>query len=197
MDDPGSNGAVGDDGEGDEDDAGEFVAVDPNSEADGTMNATMSPGRRATDRSAVDDQRRESDVDEVLRLRQLEGEPPSPSLDDDDHDAEEVEVVASGPLLRLMAREQSNASAVTNEEEERREEGEEEEEEGHWEQVKQAADHGNMKVQTIPLSTISSVDQMAEVSRRNSNPSLDIMFYQTLLNECCFFGIGCYVTVIL
>ncbi len=145
---------------------------------------TMSPGRRATDRSAVDNQRRESNVDEVLRPRQLEGEPPSPSLDDDGHDAEEVEVVASGPLLRLLAREQSNASAVTNEEEEgREEEGEEEEEEGHWKQVKQAANNGNVKVRTIPLSTISSVDQKVEVSWRNSNPSLDMMFYQTMLNE--------------
>ncbi len=81
--------------------------------------------------------------------------------------------------------------------EEKGEEEEEEEEEGHWEQVKQAAGDGNLKVQTIPLSTISSVDQKAEVSRRNYNPSLDIMFYQMMLNECCFFGIGCYATVIL
>jgi hypothetical protein len=52
-------------------------------------------------------------------------------LHDDDHDAEEVEGVVSGPLLRLLAWEQSNASVVTNEEEEgREEEGEEEGEEG-------------------------------------------------------------------
>ncbi len=43
-------------------------------------------------------------------------------LDDGGHDAQEVEVVASGPLLRLLAGEQSNASAVTNKEEEGREE---------------------------------------------------------------------------
>ncbi len=135
MEDPGSNGAVGNDGAGDEDNVCEFVAVDLDSEADGTMNATMSPGRRATDRSAVNNLRCKSNVDEVLRPRQLEGKPLSPSLDDDGHDAEEVEVVASGPLMRLLAREQSNASAVTNKEEEGREEEGEEEEEGHCEQV--------------------------------------------------------------
>ncbi len=59
-------------------------------------------------------------------------------LDDDGHDAKEMEVVASGPLLRQLAQEQSNASAVTKEEEEGREEEgeeevEEEEEECHWE----------------------------------------------------------------
>ncbi len=71
VDDPGSNGAVGDNSAGDEDDAAEFVAVNLDSEADGTTNATLSPGRRARDRSAVDDRRRKSDVDEVPRQRQL------------------------------------------------------------------------------------------------------------------------------
>ncbi len=71
MEDPGSDGAVGDDSASDEDDAGEFVAVDLDSETDGTTNATLSPGRRVRDRSAVDDRRRESDVDEVPRQRQL------------------------------------------------------------------------------------------------------------------------------
>ena len=96
-------------------------------------------------------------------------------LDDDGHDAEEVEVVACVPLLRLLGREQSNVSAVANEEEEGREEegGEEEEEEGHWEQAKQAADDGNVEFGTTPSDTISSADQKAEVSWKNSNPSLD------------------------
>ena len=96
-------------------------------------------------------------------------------LDDDGHDAEEVEVVACVPLLRLLGREQSNVSAVANEEEEGREEegGEEEEEEGHWEQAKQAADDGNVEVGTTPSDTISSADQKAEVRGKNSNPSLD------------------------
>ncbi len=48
-------------------------------------------------------------------------------LDDNGHNAKEVEVVAFGPLLRLLAWEQLNASVVTNKEEEgREEEGEEE-----------------------------------------------------------------------
>ncbi len=52
------------------------------------------------------------------------------------------------------------------------EEGEEqEEEECHWEQVKKATDDEN------------AVDQKAEVSWRNSNPSLDMMFYRAMLNE--------------
>ncbi len=108
-------------------------------------------------------------------------------------------MVASGPFLHLLAWEQLNTNAVTNKEEEGREEEreEKEEEEGHWEQVEQAADNDNMKVQMIPLITMLSVDQKAEVSRRNSNSSLDIMFYQMMLNVCCFFGIGRYVTVIL
>jgi hypothetical protein len=70
-------------------------------------------------------------------------------LDDDGHGVKEVEVVAFGPLLCLLAWEQSNASAVTNKEVEGREE-EGEEEEGHWEQVKQAANNGNVKVRMIP-----------------------------------------------
>jgi hypothetical protein len=97
-------------------------------------------------------------------------------LDDDGHDAKEVKVVASGPLLRLLAREQPNASAVANEEEEGREEegeeeGKEEVEECHWEQVKKAANNRN------------AVDQKAEVSWRNSNAFLDMMFHRTMLNE--------------
>jgi hypothetical protein len=69
-------------------------------------------------------------------------------LDDNGHNAKEAEVVATSPLLHLLAREQSNASAVTNKEEEGREEeggeeGEEEEEECHWKQVKKAADNVN------------------------------------------------------
>jgi hypothetical protein len=63
LDDPGFDGAVGDDSAGDEDNAGEFVVVDLDSEADGTTNATLSPGCRARDRSAIDDRQRESDVD--------------------------------------------------------------------------------------------------------------------------------------
>ncbi len=60
----------------------------------------------------------ECDADELAKL----GLDCCSMLDDDGHDAEEVEVVASGPLLRLLAREQSNASAVTNDEEEGKEE---------------------------------------------------------------------------
>ncbi len=97
-------------------------------------------------------------------------------LDNNGRDAKEVEVVASGPLLRLLAWEQSNTRAITNKEEEGREEegeeeAEEEEEECHWEQVKKAADDGN------------AVNQQAEVGWRNSNPSLNMMFYRTMLNE--------------
>jgi hypothetical protein len=44
-------------------------------------------------------------------------------LDDDGHDAREVEVAACGLLLRLLGWEQSNASTNANEEEEGREEG--------------------------------------------------------------------------
>ncbi len=58
MDDPGSDGTVGDDSTGDKDDAGEFFAVNLDSEADGTTNA-------------VNDQRREKDLDEVPRQWQL------------------------------------------------------------------------------------------------------------------------------
>ena len=53
-------------------------------------------------------------------------------LDDDGHDAGEVDVVACGPLLRLLGQEQSNTSADANEEEEGREEGGKEEEGGNW-----------------------------------------------------------------
>jgi hypothetical protein len=56
-------------------------------------------------------------------------------LHNDGHNAGEVDVVACGPLLRLLGRKQSNTSADANKEEEGREE-EREEEEGHWEQVK-------------------------------------------------------------
>ncbi len=103
----------------------------------------------------------ECDADKLVKL----GLDCCSMLDDDGHDAEEVEVVASGPLLRLLARKQSNASAVTNEEEEGREE-EGEEEECHWEQVKKAADDRN------------AVLQKGEVSWRNSKPSLGMIFYQ-------------------
>lgn len=85
-------------------------------------------------------------------------------LDDDGHETEKVEVVAYGPLLHLLGREQSNASPVANEEEEGREEGGEEGEEGHLEQVKQAADNGNVEVRTTPSNAISSADQKAEDS---------------------------------
>ena len=80
------------------------------------------------------------------------------------HKKPKVEVVAYGPLLHLLGREQSNASPVANEEEEGREEGGEEGEEGHWEQVKQAADNGNVEVRTTPSNAISSADQKAEDS---------------------------------
>jgi hypothetical protein len=53
-------------------------------------------------------------------------------LDDNGHDAGEVEVAACGPLLRLLGQEQSNTSADANEEEEGREEGGKEEEGGNW-----------------------------------------------------------------
>ena len=81
-------------------------------------------------------------------------------LDDDGHDAGEVDVVACGPLLRLLGREQSNASAYANEEEEGREE------EGRRRRVignrsSQAANNGNVEVQTMLSNTISSADQKA------------------------------------
>ncbi len=71
MDDPGSNGTVGNGSAGDEDDAGEFAAVDLNLEAKGTTNVMLSPVCRTRDRSAVDDQQRKSDVDKVPRQQQL------------------------------------------------------------------------------------------------------------------------------
>jgi hypothetical protein len=81
-------------------------------------------------------------------------------LDDDGHDAGEVDVVARGPLLRLLGREQSNASANANKEEEEREEG------GRRRRVignrsSQAANDGNVEVRTMLSNTISSADQKA------------------------------------
>jgi hypothetical protein len=86
VDDPGSDGAIGNDSASDEDDTGEFVAVDLDLEADGMTNVTLSPGRRARDRSAVDNRRRESDVDEVPWQRQQD-QPPPPSPRGPDVDA--------------------------------------------------------------------------------------------------------------
>jgi hypothetical protein len=103
-------------------------------------------------------------------------------LDDDGHNARELEVAACGPLLCLLGHEQSNTSVNANEEEEGREEGGEEEE-GHWELVKQAVNNGNMEVQTTPSKTIPSADQKVEVSWKNSNPSLDMVLYQVMLND--------------
>jgi hypothetical protein len=79
-------------------------------------------------------------------------------LDDDGHNAGEVDVVACGPLLRLLGQEQLNASADANKEEEGREEG------GRRRRVignrsSQAADDGNVEVRTMLLNTISSADQ--------------------------------------
>ncbi len=81
-------------------------------------------------------------------------------LDNDGHNAGEVDVVSCGPLLRLLGQKQSNASADTNEEEEGREEG------GRRRRVignksSQAADDGNVEVRTMLLNTISSADQKA------------------------------------
>jgi hypothetical protein len=81
-------------------------------------------------------------------------------LDNDGHNAGEVDVVACSPLLRLLEREQSNASANANKEEEIREEG------GRRRRVignrsSQAADDGNVEVQTMLSNTISSADQKA------------------------------------
>ncbi len=81
-------------------------------------------------------------------------------LDDYGHDAEEVDVVACGPLLRLLGWEQLNASADANEEEEGPEEG------GRRRRVignrsSQAANDGNVEVQMMFLNTISSADQKA------------------------------------
>jgi hypothetical protein len=81
-------------------------------------------------------------------------------LDDDGHDAREVDVVACGPLLRLLGREQSNASTEANKEVEGREEG------GRRRRVignrsSQAANDGNVEVQTMLSNTISSADQKA------------------------------------
>ncbi len=55
MDNPESDGNVSNDRTGGEDDAGEFVAMDLDLEADRTMNAMLSPGHHARDRSVVDD----------------------------------------------------------------------------------------------------------------------------------------------
>jgi hypothetical protein len=81
-------------------------------------------------------------------------------LDNNGHDAGEVDVVACGPLLHLLGREQSNASADTNEEEDGREEG------GRRRRVignrsSQAADDGNVEVRTMLSNAISSADQKA------------------------------------
>ncbi len=53
MEDAGANSTVKDDDVGDEDNAGKFVAMELDSEVDGTTKTTMFPGRRATDRAAV------------------------------------------------------------------------------------------------------------------------------------------------
>jgi hypothetical protein len=53
VEEAGANGTVKDDYVGDKDDAGKFVAVELDSEVDGTMKRTMFPGRRAMDRAAV------------------------------------------------------------------------------------------------------------------------------------------------
>jgi hypothetical protein len=82
-------------------------------------------------------------------------------LDDDGHDAGEVDVVACGPLLRLLGREQSNASADANEEEEGREEGGRRRRRVIGNRSSQAADDGNVEVQTMLSNTISSADQKA------------------------------------
>jgi hypothetical protein len=81
-------------------------------------------------------------------------------LDDDGHDAGEVDVVTCGPLLRLLGREQSNAGADANEEEEGKEER------GRRRRVignrsSQAADDGNVEVRSMLSNTISSADQKA------------------------------------
>jgi len=81
-------------------------------------------------------------------------------LHNDGHNAGEVDVVACGPLLCLLGREQSNTSTDTNEEEEGREEG------GRRRRVignrsSQAADDGNVEVRTMLLNTILSADQKA------------------------------------
>ncbi len=54
VDDPGSNGTIGDDSAGNKDNMGEFVAVDLNLEANGMMITMLSPGCCARDCSAVD-----------------------------------------------------------------------------------------------------------------------------------------------
>ena len=79
-------------------------------------------------------------------------------LNDDGHNAREVDVVACGPLLRLLGREQSNAGADANDEEEGKEER------GRRRRVignrsSQAANNGNVEVQTMLSNTISSADQ--------------------------------------
>ncbi len=105
VDNLGSNGAVGNNAAGNNQQRRrrQVCFLDLDSEYDGTMNAAMSPGCYARDRSAVGNQQHKSNVNKVSRPRQLEGKPPSPLLDDNGHDAKEVEVVALGSLLHLLA----------------------------------------------------------------------------------------------
>ncbi len=81
-------------------------------------------------------------------------------LNDDGHNAREVEVVACGPLLRLLGREQSNASPDATVAAETRAEG------GPRRMVIgnrscQAADNENVEVRMMLSNTISSTDQKA------------------------------------
>ncbi|MBV5336039.1 hypothetical protein JZU48_03360, partial [bacterium] len=72
----GADGGDDDDDVCDEDDAGEFVAV----ELDST---TMSPGRRATDRAAVYLRRHANYGNEVPRLPSSTADPLPPRTDED------------------------------------------------------------------------------------------------------------------
>jgi hypothetical protein len=102
-------------------------------------------------------------------------------LDDDGHNAGEVDVVACSPLLRLLGRERSNTSADANKEEEGREEGERRRR-VIGNRSSQAADNGNVEVQMMLSNTISSADQKAG-QLEELQPFLGYDVVPTMLND--------------
>ncbi len=83
VEDAGANGTVKDNYVGDKDDAGKFVAVELDSEVDGTTKTRMFPGRRATDRATVYLRQHENNSTKVLRPPRSTSDPPPPRTDED------------------------------------------------------------------------------------------------------------------
>ncbi len=83
MEDARANGTVKDDEVGNEDNAGKFVALELDSEVDGTMKTTMFPGCRATDHAAVYLRQHENNSTEVLWPPRSTADPPPPRTNED------------------------------------------------------------------------------------------------------------------